>query len=114
MAKDFITQETSSDFSAAESYGEIVFVTNDDMNNTRGSLHNEDLLRQIRMTLHKFNQKEDFIIIAGSPYVAGMVFMVLGRKGHDSIKFLRWSNCDRVYTPVTIEFNHRDEESLHG
>lgn len=111
MSKIFVTQETSYDFGPAESYGEIKFVTNDDMNNTKGSLHNADLLRQIRMALHGFNQDEDFMIIAGSPYVAAMVMMVLGRKGFSKIKFLRWSNRDRVYTPVTIEFNHRDEES---
>lgn len=114
MAKVWVTQETAYDFGSAETYGEIVFITNDDVNNTRGSLHNEALMRQIRMAVHQYNEDEDFVIIAGSPYVAALVFATLGRKGVSQIKFLRWSNRDRVYTPVSIDLrtsNVIDEES---
>lgn len=116
MPKIYVTMETAHDFGPAEQYGEVIFITNDDMNNTRGSLHNEALLRQIRMAMHKFNPDEDFIIISGSPYVAALVFMILGHKNHRRVRFLRWSNRDWVYTPVTIDFNvgFIDEESQNG
>jgi len=109
MAKVFVTMETSVNFLPAERYGEITFITSiaDDMNNTRGSLHNKDLMRKIRMTLHKFDQDKDFVIIAGSPYVSALVFMVLGKKC-DRIRFLRWSNQDFVYIPVTIDLTREE------
>lgn len=103
MPKVFVTQETNYDFSPAEAYGEIVFITNDDVNNINGSIHNISLMQQIRRCLHQFNQDEDFVIISGSPYVAALAFMVLGLKGRTNIKFLRWSNRDKTYTPISVD-----------
>lgn len=114
MAKIYVTMETNADFLPAEQYGEITFITgpNDDMNNTRNSLHNRDLMRKIRMALHKFDQDEDYVIIAGSPYVTALIFMVLGKKC-DNIKFLRWSNRDFVYTPVSVSLLSPKDEPRH-
>jgi len=103
MAKVWVTQESNHDFLAAEQFGEVVFITRDDLNNTRGSLHNKALVQVLRSQLSKFIAHEDFLVIAGSPYVAAAVFAILGQMGVRKLRILRWLNRDRVYVPLEIE-----------
>lgn len=103
MAKVMVTQETPHNFSKAESYGTIEFLTRDDLNNVRGSLHNEKLVTDINRKLKDFDESEDWIVIAGSPYVSALVFMLLGRKGCKHVNVLRWDNRDFQYQPMVIE-----------
>lgn len=102
--KVYVTYESSHDFSGAEAFGEVHFLTKDDLNNTRNSLHNEALLSDLAFKLKKFNPDEDYIVIAGSPYVAAAVFMILGFRGIKSVKLLRWDSRDRKYIPLYMEF----------
>lgn len=99
----YVTQETSHDFTGAESYGDIVFMTKDDYNNIRSSLMNKALTNEIKHVLQKFDPINDWIIITGSPYVAAMVFMVLGAMGIREVNILRWDNRDFVYRPLHLE-----------
>ena len=87
-----ITQETEHSFIDAEQYGTVVFITRDDLNNTKGSLHNEALFRTIKAMLRDFNPDTDYIAPSGSPYVTAAVFLVLGNMGFKNIKILRWDN----------------------
>lgn len=103
MATVWVTQETPHDFYKAESYGEIVFITRDDLNNVRGSLHNEKLVTDITRKLRDFDESKDWVVIAGSPYISALVFMILGRRGCGSVNVLRWNNRDFVYQPMVIE-----------
>jgi hypothetical protein len=98
-----VTQETSFNFAAAESFGEITFLTRDDLNNIKGSLHNESLIKDIGHKLQHFDSDEDWILVAGSPYVAAVVFMLLGWRGIRNIKILRWDNRNLIYVPMIIE-----------
>lgn len=112
MPRVYITQETNYDFTNAESFGDIVFVTRDDLNNMKQSLHNEGVLKQIRARLHDFDYDLDWLVIAGSPYITAAVFAILGRKGAKKLNILRWSNRDRFYIPMHLnletygEMNH--------
>lgn len=104
----YVTHETNFaskpyDFSLAEKYGTVEFVTRNDVNNMKNSLENKALVREIRMRLHKFDPDRDFVLIAGSPYVTALMFLILGARKIRKVKFLRWSNRDRLYTPVTID-----------
>jgi hypothetical protein len=112
MPTVYVTQEAALDFSQAEKFGDIEFITSKDIVNIRSSGHNRDLVEQIWKKLGKYDRDNDFVVIAGSPYVAGLVFMVLALKqtikGHSPFvktkyRVLRWSNRDKKYTPVEIE-----------
>jgi hypothetical protein len=103
MGKVFITQEARYDFSPAEQYGEVVFLTRMDLNNLRQSQHNDRVLSEIKDHLKHYDPAEDWIVISGSPYVSALVFMLLGRKRYDEIRILRWDNRDFRYCPMHIE-----------
>ncbi len=99
----FVTQESPHDFSRAEEFGELVFLSHQDLNNIKGSLHNEDVLSKIRGKLIAFDPDRDWLVITGSPYITAATFMILGNKRVRTVKVLRWDNRDFVYRPLHIE-----------
>lgn len=102
-AKVYVTQETPHSFLEAEQFGEVCFVTKDDLNNTKGSLHNASLLRAIKLVLRDFDPEKDYIVPTGSPYVSAAVFLILGLAGHKNIKVLRWNNRNETYIPLFMD-----------
>jgi hypothetical protein len=106
----FVSQETQHDFAKAEEYGEITFLTHDDLNNVKGSLHNEALIRDIRHKLRGFDPVRDWLVIAGSPYVAAVVFMILGARGFRSLRLLRWDNRSFTYVPMMIDMGGKSDD----
>lgn len=110
MSNVFVTQETPHNFNKAEVYGEIVFLTRDDLNNVRGSLHNQALVRSIKHQLRNFDEHEDWLVITGSPYVAATVFMILGLMGIREVNVLRWDNRDYDYVPLHIDLRRMNDE----
>lgn len=105
----YVTQETNADFSGAEAWGEVQFLTSDDLNNSRGSFTNASVIKLIRHRLKKFDPDHDWIVIAGSPYIAAAVFMLLGQIRLQAVQVLRWDNRDRVYRPMYLDISRRDE-----
>ena len=103
MNKVWVTQEVQLDFSGAEAFGEVQFLTHEDLNNTKGSLHNEAVLADVSHKLRKFDPENDWIVIAGSPYIAAVTFLILGHRKIRSIRVLRWDNRDRVYRPMHMD-----------
>jgi hypothetical protein len=103
LGKVFVTQETEHSFLEAERFGTVVFLTAEDVNNTKGSLHNEALFRSIKATLRDFNPEKDYIAPAGSPYVTAAAFLILGNMGFKNVKVLRWNNREFNYIPVFFE-----------
>lgn len=99
----YVTQETDHSFLGAEQFGEVVFLTRDDLNNTKGSLHNEALFRSIKQSLRDFDPEVDYIVPAGSPYVTAAVFLILGNMGFKNVKLLRWNNRDHNYIPMYFD-----------
>lgn len=106
----YVTQETNYDFSPAEAYGEVVFVTSKDLNNLRQSQHNESVIAQIKDSLKHYNPETDWLVISGSPYVASVVFMLIGQKRPAHVQILRWDNRDFKYQPLHIEFRQEDRQ----
>jgi hypothetical protein len=104
----YVTQETNHDYRPAEAWGKIKFLTDGDLNNTKGSLANERLVREIRQQLKHFNPNEDWVVISGSPYVSALVFTLLGLAHHRQINVLRWDNRDLIYRPMYIEIPRVD------
>lgn len=99
----WVTQEVGHDFSPAEEFGEVVFLTKDDFNNMKNSLSNKHLLMELRHKLKSYVPERDWLVIAGSPYVAAAVFTLLGLAHHRQVRILRWDNRDRVYRPMYLE-----------
>jgi len=104
----YVTQEANLNFTPAEKYGEVTFLTRDDLVNTKGSLHNEEVLASIAFKLKGYDPQQDWLVVAGSPYVSAAVFMILGRMGHRSIRILRWDNRDFVYVPMYLDLRSTD------
>lgn len=109
----FVTQENGQlNYSRAEDFGQVVFLTRDDVSPIPGSLTNSALMEELAKKLGDFDFDHDFIAPSGSPTVCGLAFMVLGRSVEleaehgngqpKNLRVLRWSNRDRVYQPVTI------------
>lgn len=103
MSIVYVTQETDYDFSRAEAYGEVVFLTRDDLNNLKGSLQNEVVISQLAAKLSKFNEQDDWMVITGSPYIAAAVFLILGKRNVRTVRVLRWDNRDHRYIPLYLE-----------
>ena len=106
MPTVFVTQETALDYTDAEQYGALEFLTSDDLHNTKNSLHNEQLMADLRFKLRRVNQDEDYVLVSGSAYINSAVFMILGALGVKRIKILRWDNRSRHYVPLHLELGH--------
>ena len=103
MPKVYCTQEGMHDYTDAEQYGDLVFLTRLDLNNVKHGQHNEALVGELRRGLRDFNADEDFMMVVGSPYVGCAVFLILGHMGIRKVSLLRWSNRDKKYVPMYIE-----------
>lgn len=108
----FITQENGQlNYGGAEAFGEVVFLTRDDVSPIAGSLTNSALTAELAKKLADFDFDYDYLAPSGSPTVCGLAFLELGRRtelliendvGPKNLRVLRWSNRDRCYQPVTI------------
>lgn len=101
----FVTQEnTSLNYTTAEQFGDITFMSRDDYSPIKNSLSNEKLLAELQRHLKSFDIERDYIVVTGSPIVAAAVFLLLGRFGYaHRVNVLRWSNRDHTYQPITID-----------
>jgi hypothetical protein len=103
-ARVYVTQETNADFSGAEAWGQVIFITAQDFHNSDSSIANRALVAEIRRTLASYDPDLDWLVIAGSPYVAAAVFATIGLKTPTltDLMVLRWDNRDRMYRPLRI------------
>jgi hypothetical protein len=106
--KVFVTQETNLDFTPAEQFGEVQFLTRDDLNNIKGSLHNEAIVADLAAKLKDFDYVRDYVVIAGSPYISALVFMILGKMNLREVRVLRWNNRDFNYIPMYLNLRNAD------
>ncbi len=98
----FITQENPNlNYLPAEEFGELVFVTRDDLSPVKNSLNNEHVRATISRVLADFNPHFDYVCVSGSPSVTALCFMILARK-HTQVRVLRWSNRDGKYSVIHL------------
>lgn len=100
----FVTQESAQfNYSPAEQFGDVVFLTRHDLSPVPGSLANQALTDEMRHKLKSFDPATDYLAPSGSPIVSGLAFALLQQHGvRYPIRVLRWSNRDRAYCPITI------------
>lgn len=106
MAKVYVTQETDKDFTLAEQFGAVSFLTvdrRDDFNNVHPSEHNDRMISHLRHQLRQFDEMEDWIVITGSPYISAAVFAILGQMRVRRLRILRWDNRDFRYLPLVVD-----------
>lgn len=106
-ARVFITHENGSlDYTPAEQFGDITFLTRDDISPVKGSLANDELVAKLKAQLRSFDFYNDFLLPSGSPAVSGLAFAILGGRTRDvaglPLKILRWSNRDHKYQPLCV------------
>lgn len=107
----FVTQENSQlNYGPAEQFGEVCFLTRDEVSPVAGSLTNAAIMKELERKLDGFDFDNDFIAPSGSPVVCGLAFLILGKRAEQlgfpsvrKLRVLRWSNRDRVYQPIVIE-----------
>lgn len=103
MAKVFVTQEKGFDFTKAEAFGELVFMTDLDFWNNKKSGHNARLVEKLVEKLALVDFENDSFILVGSDMVIAAVFMLVGRAGIRRVNILRWSSRDQIYEPAEID-----------
>jgi hypothetical protein len=74
MNKVWVVQENNYiDYSDAERFGEVNFITRDEIKPIRGSLINESIMTRIDSTLEQFGE-DDYLVLTGNPAVIGYAF----------------------------------------
>jgi hypothetical protein len=99
----YVIQENSDhNYSAAEEYGEVVFLTADSYSNNNNSLHNRKVEVAIVKGLERFNPESDYLLCAGHPILIGIAFHVVATKVKGEFRCLRWNKLHMRYTALTV------------
>lgn len=100
----WVTQESPLlDYTDAERYGEVKFITADEFTPSEHSLRNVEIFRAIEKALAGYNVSTDYVLSSGAPSIVAAVFYVLGSKyPKTDIRFLAWNNRDRQYRLLRI------------
>lgn len=100
----YVAQEARHlDYTDAERFGAVVFCTNLEYSNIPRSLNNQQLTKQVSMTLGRFDPETDFLLLSGNPITMGFAFHEAYRRCLEAGKplhLLRWDGVDRCYQPV--------------
>jgi len=95
----WVLQESGNDYSSAEEYGEVQFVTHTDITKIKGSQRNLQVGQDVRRFLSEYILGSDYIIPAGNPMLVCMVLMSLPTGTH---QFLKWDGRRSLYIPYHI------------
>lgn len=105
MNRVFVVQENGrADYSDAERFGELVFMTVDEFKPVAGSLRNENIKDEIRSHLSSFDDS-DYLVLTGNPIMIGYAFHYavrsLGGAG-TTVNILKWDKMDNRYKPYQL------------
>jgi len=105
MPKVFITHESLSfDYTPAKRFGEIDFLTANDLSAHDKSPTNRNTVSEIRAKLEEF-QADDYLLPSGSPIITGLAMAILHEE-FDQINVLRWSKNQQDYIPMVVRFDY--------
>jgi len=101
----FVTQEQAHiNYAMAESFGDIVFVSANDVPTVSNSLRTEGLLRSMRSVMREYIPGRDYILPSGSPLNIAVVMMLAGQKG-DAHNILKWESRSESYAKVALDIS---------
>mgnify|MGYP003620214010 CR=1 FL=1 len=105
MTTVYVLQENNHDYSPAEVFGEVRFITNDDVRSTVGCQQNERVALDVRKFLDDYRAGEDHIVIAGNPVLVFMVAHALGRRngGLETHNILKWDGRQARYIQHSVK-----------
>lgn len=100
----WVTQESPLlDYTDAERFGEIRFITADELTGQKGSLRNIDIYNRVLAELTAFEPSIDFVLSSGAPNLVATAFYILGMSyPNTDINFLAWNNRMRQYRHIVI------------
>ena len=97
----WVVQEGNNDYSSAESFGEVRFITTGDLRSMNGK-QNSDVYADIRKFASEYLLGTDYIVPVGNPMVISLVVMSLFPGNH---KFLKWDGRRATYIPFILNRN---------
>jgi len=100
----WVVQETpNNDYSPAEKYGELVFITSYEFRPIMGSPSSNSLLELIEQAAKKFRPAQDWLILTGNPIIMAYTFHLIFSKSTCGIRLLQWSRKRMEYHPVLFK-----------
>lgn len=99
VPKVWVIQEGKNDYSSAEEFGEVNFVTKNDLTKFKDSQQNAEVRIDLRKFLTNYIAGIDYIIPAGNPMVVALITMALHDTGHN---FLKWDGRNAKYIPFNL------------
>lgn len=104
----YVVQEQQRfDYSDAERYGEVKFLTNLEYNGLRNSFRNKQATVDIRLGMADFNPNADYLLMTGSPVAMGYAFWLAMLKASNAgifkLNILQWDRESNHYKHVTFE-----------
>lgn len=95
------------DYSDAERFGEVHFLTQHEINGMRNSLRNQRVISEMRLGLADFRPSIDFLVLTGSPITIGYAFwlamLVASRTGTHKLNLLQWDRESSAYKLINFE-----------
>lgn len=108
MGKVYVVQENPRmDYSPAEAYGDVVFMTADEYRPVAGSIRNQDIISDVQRHMATFDPAEDWLIMTGNPIMMGYAFHLAIARG-SGVKCLQWDRISHGYREV--KFDHGREQ----
>lgn len=95
----WVTQECNNDYSAAEKYGEVRFITRSELRPFSDSKQTGNVFRDILKFKSQYVPSVDYIVLSGNPMINAVLCMSLDGKNHN---FLKWNNRSVGYTPFVL------------
>lgn len=95
----WVIQEGRNDYSPAEEFGEVHFVTKGDFVKFENSVQNGEVVADIRKFNTEYIPGVDFIIPAGNPVIVALVMMGLVESTHN---ILKWDGRRATYVPFKL------------
>ena len=98
LPKVWVIQEGRNDYSAAEDFGEVHFITESDLMLVEGR-RNITVRQDYKVFAAKYIAGVDYILPAGNPMLVATVMLSLPRVTH---KLLKWDGRRAIYFPFEI------------
>ena len=111
MSKVFVVQEQHTlDYSQAEEWGEVEFLTAREYKPLRKSLLNEEIHDEVRRKLGRgFDPQSDWLVLTGNPTMIGWAMIVAAdvakHYGHDTLGVLQFDKVRGGYRESYLRVN---------
>jgi len=107
----YVTQENPRlNYSDAERFGTIKFLSVYDYSPNGNSKRNEKLLEGLHRDLRGFDPMRDHVLLTGDPVVIAIVFQIVAGQvlegmcpDHGDISLLKWDGQNRKYNQIVID-----------